>query len=323
MSKDNKYSILGNGFSGEDKFSDRLLYKSNIYPLVKDSMWKCMMSFERPQYVSYLISSLFDLDYNYVLENLKEVNFVLPKYNVEEAVKTVGFVCKIDDVTYLIELNNQPKDYVFRRNMDYLYKVAGSDRESGKNEYTKIKAVNINNFSCENLSKEEQNLYHAGMNGNKFIELGDDFEIKFIFLPYLKKTWYTISKLKNIYEKEKLIKELKDWEKFLLVTLLDDSENLRILLRENTLFKKYRKEAKKMTKDEYQHYMDLAVKANEKMYRQIEKDAEVRGETRGKTEGKDEEKIATARKMKECNESIDKIKLYTGLSTEKIKSISI
>ena len=78
-----------------------------------------------------------------------------------------------------------------------------------------------------------------------------------------------------------------------------------------------------MTKDEYQHYMDLAVKANEKMYRQIEKDAEVRGETRGKTEGKDEEKIATARKMKECNESIDKIKLYTGLSTEKIESISI
>ena len=70
-----------------------------------------------------------------------------------------------------------------------------------------------------------------------------------------------------------------------------------------------------MTKDEYQHYMDLAVKANEKMYRQMEHDA--------KNEGKDEEKIETARKMKQCNESVDKIKLYTGLSTEKIKSISI
>ena len=70
-----------------------------------------------------------------------------------------------------------------------------------------------------------------------------------------------------------------------------------------------------MTKDEYQHYMDLAVKANEKMYRQMKNEA--------RDEGKDEEKIETARKMKQCNESVDKIKLYTGLSTEKIKSISV
>ena len=80
---ENRYTILNNKNTRKKSFSDKLLPKSNIYPLIKDSMWKCMMNFERPQYASYLISSLFDLDYYYVLENLKEVNFVLPKYNVE------------------------------------------------------------------------------------------------------------------------------------------------------------------------------------------------------------------------------------------------
>ena len=90
-----------------------------------------------------------------------------------------------------------------------------------------------------------------------------------------------------------------------------------------------------MTKDEYQHYMDLAVKANEKMYRQMKNEARDEGKTIGIAEGKTigiaegeaigiaKDKMETARKMKECNESVDKIKLYTGLSIEKIKSISI
>ena len=123
----------------------------------------------------------------------------------------------------------------------------------------------------------------------------------------------------------KLIKELRDWEKFLLVALVDDSKELNILLEENKFFKEYRKEAVKMTKDEYQHYMDLAVKANEKMYRQIEKDAEVRGEERGEARGEklgeDKEKVATAKRLYDANTSIDVIKTATGFNEKQIKNI--
>ena len=74
-----------------------------------------------------------------------------------------------------------------------------------------------------------------------------------------------------------------------------------------------------MTEYEYKRFRDASIEATENMYRQMANDTEARGETKGK----DEEKVATARKMKQCNESIDKIKLYTGLSTEKIKSLSV
>ena len=109
----NKYTILENSFSESHNFSDKLLPKSKIYPLVKDSMWKSMINFERPEYVSYLLASLFNLDYDHVLENLKEVNFVLPKDNAKEAAKTVDFVCIVDNVIYILELNNQAKKYIF------------------------------------------------------------------------------------------------------------------------------------------------------------------------------------------------------------------
>ena len=315
---DNKYTMLENEFSEVDSFSDKLLPKANIYPLVKDKFWKCVFNFKRPQYASYLISSFFGLDYEYVLDNLEEVNFVLPLDNVDEAVKVVDFAFKVDGVIYAIECNNQASKYSLRRNMDYLYKIAGTDRKSGKgknNIYSKIKAININNYSCQNLIKGEQTLYHGGIYGDKFVELGDDFEVCYIFLPYLKNIWYTICEQKNLDEKKKLIKELKDWQKFLLVTLVDNSKDLDILLEENKLFKEYRKEAKGMTADDYKRFRDASIEATENMYKQMAYDAEARGE--------DKEKIATAKKMKQCNESIDKIKLYTGLSTEKIKSISI
>lgn len=94
---DNKFSILNNSFSIVNNFSDDMLPKAKIYPIVKDAMWKCVMNFEKPQYASFLIASIFELDYDYVLQNMKETNFVLPKGKVKEASKTVDFVCKIED----------------------------------------------------------------------------------------------------------------------------------------------------------------------------------------------------------------------------------
>ena len=86
-----------------------------------------------------------------------------------------------------------------------------------------------------------------------------------------------------------------------------------------------------MTEHEYKRFRDASIEATESMYRKMAYDAEKRGEKRGEERGKTEgeaigmtkDKIETAKKMKQCNESVDKIKLYTGLSTEKIKSISI
>ena len=319
---DNKYTMLKDEFSIVDSFPDDLLTKANIYPLVKDKFWKCVFNFKRPEYVSYLISSFFNLDYKHVLDNLEVVNFVLPKDNAEEAVKVVDFACKVDGVIYSIECNNQPDKYTLRRNMDYLYKIAGTDRKSGKGKndvYSKIKAININNYSCSELLKEEQTLYHGGIYGDRFVDLGDDFEVHYIFLPYLRRMWYTIGEQENIAEKKKIISKLKDWQKFLLVTLVDDCKDLDIILEENELFQKYREEAKDMTADDYKRFRDASIEATESMYRKMAYDAE----KRGKTEGKDEEKVATAKRLYNANTSIDVIKTATGLSERQIKRICL
>ena len=74
-----------------------------------------------------------------------------------------------------------------------------------------------------------------------------------------------------------------------------------------------------MTKDEYQHYMDLAVKANEKMYRQMKN--ETRNE--GKTEGKDEEKKEMAKKLYDAGIDVQIIKDTTGFTKRQIKKICL
>ena len=105
-----------------NSFSDNFLKKAKFYPLVKDSMYQSMFNFTKPEYVCYFISTFFNIDYTHVYNNIKISNNVLPKSKERERDKTVDFICEIDDVLYIIEMNNQADIKTLKRNMEYLYK---------------------------------------------------------------------------------------------------------------------------------------------------------------------------------------------------------
>ncbi len=123
------YILFDDETTSINSFSDKLLKKAKFYPLVKDSMYKCMFNFSRIEYVCFFLSEFFKIDYLYVCENLKVANNVLPKSKQIEALKTVDFICELDNVLYIIEMNNQADISTLKRNMNYLYKVAGSERK--------------------------------------------------------------------------------------------------------------------------------------------------------------------------------------------------
>ena len=160
-----------NCFSGSEK-----LKKANFYPLVKDRMYRIMFSRDNKNFISFFLSSLFNLDYNYVYNNIKIGNSVLTSKTVNEVLKTVDLLCELDDKFFIIEMNGQAKLSTLRRNKTYLYKVLGSylkvedkkeeDKDSNETEeekklkrYKCIYLININNFfpstAEETLDKEE------------------------------------------------------------------------------------------------------------------------------------------------------------------------
>ena len=171
-----------------NSFSDNFLKKAKFYPLVKDSMYQSMFNFTKPEYVCYFISTFFNIDYTHVYN-------VLPKNKERERDKTVDFICEIDDVLYIIEMNNQADIKTLKRNMEYLYKVAGTRRERGKEKIKKIILINLNNF-CFKGTKEVVEKYVPGrMREDKFSIISEDIEIYQIYLSKIKEVWYNKEKL--------------------------------------------------------------------------------------------------------------------------------
>ena len=288
-----------------NSFSDNFLKKAKFYPLVKDSMYQSMFNFTKPEYVCYFISTFFNIDYTHVYNNIKISNNVLPKSKERERDKTVDFICEIDDVLYIIEMNNQADIKTLKRNMEYLYKVAGTRRERGKEKIKKIILINLNNF-CFKGTKEVVEKYVPGrMREDKFSIISEDIEIYQIYLSKIKEVWYN---------KEKLTK----WKQFLLISLEEDSKEIEKIIEREEIFMNYRKMAKRVCVTDDLDFRQESLEADAYYLEMAKEEAEEKGERRGKKE----EKKDIARNMLKNNFSINDIHIATGLSEKQISNIN-
>ena len=108
-------------FSGKEK-----LEKAKFYPFVKDRIYHILFSKNYKDFISYFLSSLFNMDYEYVYNNINIGNSVLINNKTQEVIRIMDLLCEVDDKLWIIEMNGQANLFTLKRNKIYLYKVLSS-----------------------------------------------------------------------------------------------------------------------------------------------------------------------------------------------------
>lgn len=206
--------------------------------ILSDVMFKTMFQTKgREKYPSKFISYYT----NYSFEDLKN-NLVFDKNELDkEYVNKKGLRCdyvsSIDGIKINIEINNNSSLEVMERNMEYAFRLYSSNvTKESDYDYTKVIQFNINNFAFERNNKIVDIFTISNEEG---IKLTDKIVFVQIYIPNLRKKWYTIG-----------IENLSEDEKFLLALVETKVEDLLEFGKDNDIMEDYINEALRASHNE-------------------------------------------------------------------------
>ena len=284
-------------------------YDGYKIPIVSDSMFKTMINNEsRMEYICYLISALFDEDYNEVLNNTTFIKTELDKVKKEESKKTVDLLCKIKGKIINVEVNNNTSKSLLERNLAYMFSLYHGDmKEGSKYRFNSIIQININNFRFSGKKDVLEECYITNIrklpkNINDFDIYSNKIRIINIYLPNINKKEYN---------------KLKLYEKLLLVFNENDEELLNDLSEGDEIMEKYVKDSKEASEQD-----EVIGMYNEEIHKEKLRLAEI-DEFRelGHEEGVREKAIETAKKMLQEGLDISIISRCTDLSIEEVEKL--
>ena len=284
-------------------------YDGYKIPIVSDSMFKTMINNEsRMEYICYLISALFDEDYNEVLNNTTFIKTELDKVKKEESKKTVDLLCKIKGKIINVEVNNNTSKSLLERNLAYMFSLYHGDmKEGSKYRFNSIIQININNFRFSGKKDVLEECYITNIrklpkNINDFDIYSNKIRIINIYLPNINKKEYN---------------KLKLYEKLLLIFNENDEGLLNDLSEGDEIMEKYVKESKEASEKD-----EVIGMYNEEIHKEKLRLAEI-DEFRelGHEEGIREKAIETAKKMLQKGYNITDISECTDLSIEKVEKL--
>ena len=284
-------------------------YDGYKIPIVSDSMFKTMINNEsRMEYICYLISALFDEDYNEVLNNTTFIKTELDKVKKEESKKTVDLLCKIKGKIINVEVNNNTSKSLLERNLAYMFSLYHGDmKEGSKYRFNSIIQININNFRFSGKKDVLEECYITNIrklpkNINDFDIYSNKIRIINIYLPNINKKEYN---------------KLKLYEKLLLVFNENDEGLLNDLSEGDEIMEKYVKESKEASEKD-----EVIGMYNEEIHKEKLRLAEI-DEFRelGHEEGVREKAIETAKKMLQDNLDLKIISKYTDLSIKEVEKL--
>ena len=228
----------------ENKISTKSSYKltdykgCNIIPAVSDVMFEVMFNNDGigKKYTTYLLSLVFDMDYEYLYNNIVFMKNKLNKKRYHDKGMTVDLICKIDGKYYNVELNNNRTSIIrMERNVHYGTDIYGDGLKRGDGyNYNHTVQVNLNNFTFSGVDEIRQDFMLRDEKGNI---LTDKIKIIQIYIPLIRKKWYDNCE------------DLTELEKFLMIINEKDSKRLETLTRENGFMDDYRKDAKERSID--------------------------------------------------------------------------
>ena len=273
----------------------------NIIPMVSNTMFEVMFNNSgiRRKYTSYLLSLLFDKDYEYFYNNIVFVKDTLDKEKYCQKGMTVDLICNIDGKYYNIELNNNgTKIERMDRNVAYLNSIYSGTLKTGDNyNYNYTIQVNLNNFVFDGVDDVKQEFMLRDLKGNI---LTDKIKIIQIYIPLIREKWY---------DKD----ELTELEKFMIITNEKDSSNVDDILKENKFMESYRDDAKEKSID-----TEVVGLFNKEIEDGILLKASLKNEHE---KGRKEREIEIVNNMIKQKIDIDTISKFTNLSKEEIIAI--
>lgn len=125
-----------------------------IIPLTSNVMFKELFgNVENKEATAYLISTLFELDYNEVLKNIKYQNTNLEINNIQDYKYDTDVIVTLNnEISVNIEMNKEYWKGIENRNLAYATTLfasqfkKGSKKEDFKNS-KKVIQININNYN--------------------------------------------------------------------------------------------------------------------------------------------------------------------------------
>ena len=128
--------------------------KTKIIPIVSNTMFKEIFGRdENKETTAFLISEYFELDYNFVLDNIIHQNTVQSIDNLKDYSYDVDIILSLNnEVIINIEMNKYFWSEIENRNMSYFSKIFSSQYEKGKGreqfrQSKKCIQINFNNYN--------------------------------------------------------------------------------------------------------------------------------------------------------------------------------
>lgn len=193
--------------------------------------------FFRKEYIYFsckILSNILNYSYDELLDKLEFTKNETGKKYKSELDYRNDLVLKINDLIIDIEMNNYNTSITNDRNLDYIMRLR-SDKKS-KERYKPLLLININNYSYNN---ENNVYYYYSVTGSDRLYT-DGVYIVDIYLPNI------IKKYEN-YE----IDRLDDLEKFLLVGLIDDTNEVNKIIGDDDVMKLFRRAIERFSRNKH------------------------------------------------------------------------
>ena len=284
----------------------KLKEENKVLPATTDAVFKNVMQDKSMKGVlSYLISEIVGLNYNYVYNNLVFRNSELLNEKALEKRKIADLIVDIEDMTINLEMNTS--DNLELKNSYYHHSLMASALKRGEKHKLTKQVIQIN---FDKVNKYDDRIIL------KFTMKDEEgkYEIDKNYVNYH-------INLDKIYKKYYNKENLNRFEKILLIMMLEDKDELKKVSRGD-------KELENMVNKIFYESEDpdaIGVYDKEAMNEWLMEVAEerghIKGEAKGKTEGKNERNLEIANNMLLKKMKINDIAEITGLSKEEIESL--
>ena len=304
--------------------------QEKVIPLIQDFiLYEILTDPNLKEYVSYIVSKIMNMDYDYVL---KEVTLISPRHRISNKRMISDIVLRVGNNIINIEGNKKYYKGLLERNHIYYSKLISNSlsiNDSYKNTLA-VTQINFNNFAV-NKSRLVINEYLVMEKRNLDIEL-ELFKKFHMNLDRIKKKCYNNNK------------ELTIFEKYLAIMIIEEINMLKNIAKGNRVLERVVERIMEINEnyDEWVRVYDV-VEENNRMWRTIVANKEEEAmEKEKKAVEKEKQKaekrfqrvenklhkaenntIQIVKNLLKQNLDINLISKVTGMSVNKIKSLNI
>ena len=277
-----------------------------------DKVFKSILSEPKlKDYLSYLISEITDLDYDYVYDNIRIVNNELLSEIRKGKTYNTDLLINIEENKIDIEANRKYSKGLFVKNSKYQHKISSDLKEGEEYSNNFVYQINFNEF---NRFIESNEVVDKVMLVNlKTGEIEEEMYQRYhVNLAKIKKKYYN---------KE----EITLFERRCLILTLQNEKKIKNLIKEDEMMERVYKKMKELNENDDVRFLwdeekELEKARNYDMKLEKEK-AQKEGHEQGMKQGIETRNVEIAKNLLNMNMSIDDIVKATNLTKEEIEKL--